>query len=153
MTKHKQAVHGLSRAFFDSDLVATRLMLFFSEMCWAVMLWWPGETFNRPTYYYMGEFAPEFVWAAAFTITAAVQLHIVAFELQETKLAKAFAIWNAALWVSAVGMMLASVYPPPAAIGAEISATLVAVWIAVRPAILCSIQRKVQHRMRGCHAR
>ncbi|MBX9836246.1 MAG: hypothetical protein K2X65_08735 [Burkholderiaceae bacterium] len=153
MTKHQQAVRGLSRAFFDSDLVATRLMLFVGELAWAVMLWWPGDTFARPTYDYMGQFANETLWAIAFTATALAQLHIVAFELHDSHGARAFAWWNAALWCGAVGMMLASVYPPPAAIGMEIAGALGACWIAVRPLILMAINRKVQKQTReDCHA-
>ena len=152
MTRHQHALRGLSKAFFDSDLVATRLMLFIGELCWAIMLWWPGDTFSRPTYGHMGALAPEFVWAAAFTITAAIQLHIVAFELQELPMSKSFAIWNAALWVTAVGMMIASVYPPPAGIGAEIAAALAASWIAIRPAFLAMIDRKIHRKARAYHA-
>lgn len=153
MTKHQQAVRGLSRAFFDSDLVATRLMLFMGELSWAVMLWWPGDTFDRPTYGHMSHLANELVWAAAFTITAFMQLHIVAFELHDSKRAQVFAWWNAAIWCSAVSMMLASVYPPPAAIGMEIAGMLGACWIAIRPTILKAINRKVRKQTRGdCHA-
>ncbi len=153
MTKHQQAVRGLSRAFFDSDLVATRLMLFVGELAWAVMLWWPGDTFSRPTYDHMGQLANELWWAIAFTCTAIAQLHIVAFELHDSKGAKVFAWWNATLWCGAVMMMLASVYPPPAAIGMEIAGMLGALWIAIRPLILTAIDRKVQKTARkGCHA-
>ena len=153
MTKHQQAVRGLSRAFFDSDLVATRLMLFVGELAWAVMLWWPGDTFARPTYDYMGHLANETLWAIAFTGTALMQLHIVAFELHDSARARVFAVWNAALWCGAVGMMLASVYPPPAAIGMEIAGMLGACWIAIRPLILEAIDRKVQKQNRkDCHA-
>ena len=153
MTKHQQAVRGLSRAFFDSDLVATRLMLFMGELAWAVMLWWPGDTFARPTYGHMGHLANETLWAIAFTATALAQLHIVAFELHDSHGARAFAWWNAALWCCAVLMMLASVCPPPAAIGMEIAGMLGACWIAVRPPILAAINRKVQKQTReDCHA-
>lgn len=129
-------VSGLSRAFFDSDLIAARLILFIGEVAWAVMLWWPGDTFARPTYGAMGKVAPELVWALAFSVSAVLQLRIVVFEQQHTTAAHIFAAWNALLWCSVVGMMLHSVYPPPAAIGAEIASACAAVWIAVRPFIL-----------------
>ena len=152
MTHNQRALHGLSKAFFDSDLVATRLMLFVGELFWAIMLWWPGDTFTRPTYEMMAELACEHTWAIAFTITAILQFYIVALELQDSKLAKHFAVWNAVLWVATVTMMLASVYPPPAAIGMEIAGALAAVWIATRPLVLsfidhrcAKIQKEVQH--------
>ena len=48
MTKQK-LLQGLSRALWDSDMVATRVSLAIGEFLWAVMLLWPGETFDRPT--------------------------------------------------------------------------------------------------------
>lgn len=59
-------VSGISRALFDSDLIATRLALFLTEALWSIMLFWPGDTFARPTYSWMGAVAPEPVWALAF---------------------------------------------------------------------------------------
>lgn len=54
-----RAICGMSRALFDSDLIATRLALFIAEALWATMLFWPGDTFERPTYSAMGVIAPE----------------------------------------------------------------------------------------------
>ena len=145
-------ISGMSRAIFESDLVAARLMLFMGELCWAIMLWWPGDTFLRPTYDHMGQVTGELIWATAFTITAALQLYIVLFELYDRPAARLFAWWNAALWVSVVLLMLASVYPPPAAIGMEISGMVGACWIAVRPRILAAIDYKVKIRIGAAHA-
>ena len=133
---NKRLVHGMSKAIFDSDLVATRLGLFLGELLWAVMLLWPGDTFDRPTYSQMGEIAPEIAWAFAFLVSAFLQIGIVIYEQFHTTWAKCFAIWNALLWSCAIVLMLLGVYPPPAAIGGEIALTVSAVWIAVRPIIL-----------------
>ena len=131
-----RAISGMSRALFDSDLIATRLALFIAEALWAVMLFWPGDTFERPTYSAMGVVAPELVWACAFGISAVLQISIVVYQQCSRPWAHLFAAWNAALWLAAVVLMIAGVYPPPAAIGGEIALTVSAVWIAVRPAIL-----------------
>ncbi len=40
-------ITSLSRALWDSDLIATRITLFFGEMLWAVMLLWSGDTFSQ----------------------------------------------------------------------------------------------------------
>ena len=128
-----QALRGMSRALFDSDLIATRLALFLAEAMWAVMLWWPGDTFARPAYSEMGLLASEWVWACAFSLSAVCQLAIVLYEQCNHLWARVFAVWNASLWLSAVVCMLMGVYPPPAAIGGEIALTVSAVWIAVRP--------------------
>ena len=68
-----RALHGMSRALFDSDLIASRLALFIAETLWAIMLFWPGGTFDRPTYSEMAKVAPELVWATAFGISAVLQ--------------------------------------------------------------------------------
>lgn len=129
----KKAIDGMSRALFDSDLIATRLALFLAEALWAIMLFWPGSTFDRPTYSEMAKLAPELVWATAFGISAVLQLSIVLYQQCAAMWARVFAVWNAALWLAAVVLMIAGVYPPPAAIGGEIALTVSALWIAVRP--------------------
>ena len=132
---------GMSRAIFDSDLIATRLALFLAESCWTIMLFWPGDTFARPTYGLMGAVANEAVWALAFGVSAILQLGIVVYAQCRAPWARVFAAWNAFLWVGTVGLMLASVYPPPAAIGGELALAVSALWIAVRPAILARGER------------
>lgn len=135
-------VSGMSRALFDSDLIATRLALFLAEALWAIMLFWPGDTFARPTYSWMGDVAPEPVWALAFAASAVCQLSIVIYEQQDKAWAHVFAVWNALLWWSAIVLMLAGVYPPPAAIGGEAALAVSALWIAVRPLIISRGERK-----------
>ena len=129
-------VSGMSRALFDSDLIATRLTLFIAEFLWATMIFWPGDTFTRPTYHDMSKVAPELVWGVVFGVTAILQLRIIIFDLCKTAFARWFAVWNAALWAAAIGLMLHSVQPPPAAIGGEMAMGIAALWIAVRPFIL-----------------
>ena len=130
------ALHGMSRALFDSDLIASRLALFLAEALWAVMLFWPGDTFDRPTYSEMAKVAPELVWATAFGISAVLQICIVIYQQCHKPWAHAFACWNALLWGASVVLMLKGVYPPPAAIGGEVALAVSALWIAIRPAIL-----------------
>ena len=133
MTK---ALDGMSCALFDSDLIATRLALFLAEALWAIMLFWPGDTFERPAYSEMAKVAPELFWATAFGISAVLQICIVIYRQCHKPWAHAFACWNAALWCASVGLMFVGVYPPPAAIGGEVALTVSALWIAIRPAIL-----------------
>ena len=131
-----RALHGMSRALFDSDLIASRLALFLAEALWAIMLFWPGGTFDRPTYSEMSKVAPELVWATAFGISAVLQICIVIYQQCGRTWAHVFACCNAGLWCASVGLMLAGVYPPPAAIGGEVALAVSALWIAIRPAIL-----------------
>ena len=131
----------VAAAIFDSDLIATRLLLAFAEFLWAVMLFWPGDTFGRPTYALMAALAPENVWACAFGVTSYLQLYIVLNGRQHTLWAHYFALWNSLLWSYVVGSMLLSVYPPPAAIAGEISLMTAAAWVWVRPMILLHYAR------------
>ena len=131
-----KALDGMSRALFDSDLIASRLALSLAEALWAIMLFWPGDTFGRPTYSEMAKLAPELVWATAFGVSAVLQICIVIYRQCEHTWAQLFACWNAALWCGSVVLMLKGVYPPPAAIGGEVALAVSALWIAIRPSIL-----------------
>ena len=35
---------------FETDLIGTRFTLGLAELIWAFTLFWPGNTFDRPTY-------------------------------------------------------------------------------------------------------
>jgi len=129
-------VNNLSKALWDSDLIASRISLALSEFFWAVMLLWPGDTFTRPTYALMHKAANEEVWGILFLASAVTQMSIVLMDDMHSRFARYFAGWNAALWTYVVTSMLISVQPPPAAIGGEIALALIAVWIWARPNIL-----------------
>lgn len=142
-------LRSLSRALWDSDLIASRLTLFMGEAAWAFMLFWPGDTFGRPTYDAMAHVASEEVWALIFAASAATQFHIVLAEDFHSRFARCFAAWNALLWVYVVAGMLVSVYPPPAAIGMEISGAVLAFWIFARPYALASIYGRAHAKVGG----
>lgn len=134
-------VDPLTRAIFDSDLISTRLTLALAELCWCLMLLWPGDTFNRPTYTLMEQFAPEWVWTLIFGLTAALQFTVVLRADFHAPWARVFATWNAGLSCFTVGSMLLSVYPPPAAVASAVSLAVAALWIWARPLL---IERGVQ---------
>jgi hypothetical protein len=149
----QQFWRNASKAAFDSDLIATRMTLAMAELLWAVMLFWPGDTFARPTYEIMGELSPEIAWACAFLFSGIVQAKLALSANRDTVFAHAFGVWNAGLWLVTVTAMLLAVYPPPAAIGGEIALALAAIWVAVRPFILAYLHRKCQGLLtKGCHA-
>lgn len=135
-------INPLAEAMFHSDLIASRLTLFLAEVCWAVMLWWPGDTFIRPTYDGMAWLMNESLWAMVFTVSALIQISIVILQSYDTRFGRNFAGFNALLWVYCTASMLMSVYPPPAAIGGEIAITCSALWICFRPIIVECWERK-----------
>lgn len=134
---NKRIVSSLSRALFDTKMVTARIMLALSEFLWGALLLWPGDTFGRPTYHYMSTVMPEVCWGMVFFATGFVQMAIVVSEEFHSPIARYFAAYNAVLWVYIVGSMLCSVYPPPAAISAEIVMAAAAAWIWFRPILLC----------------
>lgn len=133
---------SVSVALWDSELISSRIILGMGELFWAIMLFWNGDTFSRPTYSHMAEIMAENYWAILFLISAILQIYIVISSRFHTSFARCFAFWNMILWVYTVISMLLSVYPPPAAIGGEIAIAIAAVWIWIRPYILVEGYRR-----------
>ena len=143
MTKQK-LLQGLSRALWDSDMVATRVSLAIGEFLWAVMLLWPGETFDRKTYHVMSLVMSEAAWGFVLLLSAATQITIVMCEEYHSLAARLFAGWNAVLWWFLVMSMLLSVSPPPAAIGGEAALSFAALWVWLRPYVLKDMYDRVE---------
>ena len=129
-------VPNVSRALFDSDFVATRLILAVAELLWAMMLFWPGDTFDRPTYTALANVASETVWAFIFLTSGVLQSCVVMYNKYGKPWAQVFANWNAVLWVFVVSASITSVHPPPAAMGGEIALAMAAVCVWLRPLIM-----------------
>lgn len=140
-----QIIPAISKALFDTDLIATRLTLALAELIWAILLAWPGNTFDRPTYHIMAGMLPEDYWAFIFLVSAVVQFHIVIQYQFESMFAHLFALWNASIWTLVVASMFISVYPLPAAIAGEIALAASAVWVCVRPYIVMEGVRRVRY--------
>ena len=142
MTKapHGKLVTNLSKALWDSDLIASRLTLAMSEFFWAVMLLlWGGshDLFSRPTYKQMAAIMPAEAWGLLLLLSAAIQVSILLQDDLHSRFARYFAGFNAVTWVY-IGVLspLISIYPPPAAMGGEFALAVTATWIWVRPYIL-----------------
>ena len=134
----------ISRVFWDTDLVASRLTLSLSSFFWAIMLFWPGPSFDRDVYYQMGTILSENMWGFIFLVTSVIQFMIIATGNYYSIVPRVFAGYHAALWIYIVLSMLLSVYPPPAAIGGEIALACSALWIWARPYFLASGCRYVR---------
>jgi len=144
MTRNQRYLGAISRAIFDTDLTGVRLCLALSEFLWAIMLLWIGDTFGRPTYLGMSHVMREEGWALLFLVSGTIQISIVMQDDYHSRFARYFAGYNAVLWTFVVTSMLMSIYPPPAAISAEITMALVATWIWVRPYILAEGYRRAR---------
>ena len=144
MTPPHKLLQGLSRALWDSDLVATRISLAIGEMAWAIMLLWPGDTFGRPTYLMMSHTMTEEAWGFLLLLSAATQITIVMCDEYHHWFSRLFAAWNGMLWAFLVLSMMLSVSPPPAAIGGEIAMAMAACWVWLRPALLRGVYEKAE---------
>jgi hypothetical protein len=129
-------LHSATRALFDSDLVASRLIIALAEWFWFALLVWPGDTMARPTYHVMSHVMTENAWAFVFLMSAVMQTTIVLTQSYHTLFARMFSGFNAALWLFVVISMLLSVTPPPAAISGEIALAFASIWIWLRPHII-----------------
>lgn len=125
-----------SYMIFRTDLIGTRFTLGLAELIWAFTLFWPGNTFDRPTYEVMSHIVNEEAWGLIFLLSGVTQMTIALHGNVDHWFSRIFAGWNAALWVYIVISMYFSVYPPPAAISGETALALASVWIWVRPFIL-----------------
>lgn len=117
---------------FGIDMEGTRFTLALAAIIWSIMLFWTGDTFSRPTYTYMAAIADELTWATLFGFQGLCALYSLLSEKKNQFLLNADALLGCLLWSGSCIAMLASVYPPPAAISAEIAATFSSWWILVR---------------------
>lgn len=119
-----------------SDTTPTRFMLALSASAWAIMLAWPGNTFERPAYRYMADLGGQYaeakwcllwalhatgMWWRLFTATPrpmwSLIIHSLGLLLFST---------------SAIAIFLTLTYPIPAAIASDIAMALAAAWVLVR---------------------
>lgn len=119
-----------------ADLTLLRLLIAMSSLFWSIMLFWPGDTFARPTYEYMSKIAKEEYWATAFAIHFTVSIVSLAFKQMRYLSVLGEGVLGSLIWTSSCLLMLLSVYPPPAAISAEIATALASWWIIVRYPII-----------------
>ncbi len=117
---------------WGSDLIASRFFLALASLMWAFLLFWPGDTFTRPTYTLMGKFGGEWTWAFLFLIQGGLALYSLLYKSRNRILLIGDGVLGCFLWTGSCVAMLLSVYPPPAAISAEIIAAFMSWWILVR---------------------
>lgn len=122
----------LIKIAFYSDLHGTRFLLTIAEALWAITLFAPGETFDRPTYRVMSEIMSENAWALVFLFSAVTQFSILIRMDYHSRFSTYFAGWNSVLWWFVVVSMHLSVTPPPAAVSGELALAIGAAWVWIR---------------------
>lgn len=117
---------------FGIDMEGTRFTLTLAACLWSVMLFWSGDTFDRQTYSVMASIAGELTWATLFGLQGICAFYSLLAEKKNRFLFIFDAVLGCLLWSSSCIAMLMSVYPPPAAIGAEIAAAFSSWLVLVR---------------------
>ena len=115
-----------------SDLLCTRFTLGLSELLWAITLFWPGNTFGRPTYHAMAATGlSEEMWGVIWLVTGFTQMYILFSGRHHTQFAVAFAGFNAILWWFVILGCYVSVHAP-AAMSGEVALCIAASWVYIR---------------------
>jgi hypothetical protein len=136
MTLKQKTVNAFSRTLFDTELIMLRILLGLSELFWAILLLWPGNSFAQPYYAHLNKYIDETQLAAIFIVFAVIQFFIIFTEKFHTKFSHGFAFLSAVLWCVTILSIFFAVYPPPSQIGGEIVLMFGAIWIWLRPIIL-----------------
>lgn len=127
--RNKRRVLMFWQKLLDADLWPARFYIALSSIVWSILLFWPGDTFGRPTYTIMSHIASEMVWATMFGIVGICGLITLYFDIRNRVALFFDAAFSCVLWTSSCAAMLMSVYPVPAAISAEITTAMLSWWI------------------------
>lgn len=116
-----------------SDTTPTRFMLAIAATCWSVLLAWPGNTFERPVYFWMSQIGPEWSWALFWAIHAAGMWWRTFATTPRPRFALAINSLGVLLFTgAAVSIFLTLTYPLPAAIAADVVFAMASFWVLVR---------------------
>ena len=126
------AVYNMHRIFWKGDTEVFRMFMALASLTWSFLLFWPGDTFARPTYKLMAEFGTEHVWAVLFLIQGLAGLFSLLYNCKKICILVLDSILGCILWTGSCVAMLLSVYPPPAAISAEIIVAWFSWWLLIR---------------------
>lgn len=127
--KHRTILHIIAHPTM-SELRIGQSLSFMSAVMWVICLLWPGETMQRPTYHVMSAFGDDVSWAIVFILVSLLQgTRLLVASSVPRKLASVINGVVAFIWVFTSISMIASVYPPPAAIAGEIVVTIASVWV------------------------
>ena len=130
-------IRRTAAALFNTPIGGTRFILGLAELIWAFSLFWPGDTFNRETYYIMSEIFGESTWATLFLFSGSTQIWLVINNhMDDHWFSRVFSLWNSIFWCIVVASIYLSISPPPAAISGETALAIGSLWIWLRPLII-----------------
>jgi hypothetical protein len=119
-----------------SDTTPTRFMLALAATGWALLLIWPGDTFERPVYRFMkmiGGDNAEAKWCIAWAAHAGGMWWRIFSSVPRPGWALAVHTLGVILFTSsAISIFLTLTYPLPAAVAPDFVLALAAFWVLVR---------------------
>lgn len=119
-----------------SDTTPTRFMIALAATCWALLLLYPGDTFDRPVYRYMREVVGDYAeakWCIAWAIHASGMWWRVFSSTPRPRWSLAIHTLGVLLFTSSsISIFLTLTSPLPAAIAPDIVLSLAAFWVLVR---------------------
>jgi len=136
--------YGFGRVFLPrlwsliahSDTTPTRFMLAITASMWAILLAWPGDTSERPTYAYMVSIAgnhAELKWCTLWALHAGGMWWRIFSSTPSASWALAIHTLGLALFSSAaIGVAMTITPPVPAATAPDFVLALAAFWVLVR---------------------
>lgn len=119
------------------DLSMAKLILSLASILWALLLFWPGDTFGptRTTYSLMAHWMSEMTWGALFLVHGVLSFWAILWCRNDAWLVIGDCVLGALLWTCSCSLMMFAYLPnnpPPAAISAEIILAILSWWFLIR---------------------
>lgn len=140
MKQRRNIPSRIGHIMWRSDLEATRLLLAFGSILWAVLLFWPGALFTpeRTTYVVMAKLASEEVWGALFLLQGSVMVYSLLWGYKSRLSFIVDALLGCVLWTASTAACFIAhfhtfaSYQPPAAMSYEVMGAIASWWCLVR---------------------
>lgn len=126
---------NLKRILLNGDLSLIKIALATASMMWAIMLYAPGQTFERQTYSVMLHTMSEMKWAGFFLLHSIISGWAILWQRTDAWLVIGDNVLGSLLWTGSCYMMIVAFAPTdplPAATGANIVLAIFSWWCLVR---------------------
>lgn len=125
---------NVHRVFWLTDVTPAVVISALTSLLWSLMLFFPGNTFDRPMYANMARVMSEEVWATLFLAFGLVRCyHLLVGRVGRTTLW--YQIFNgcaAFFWAYVAITVTFSVYPPVAAAAGTDVVAIASLWVFLR---------------------
>ena len=116
----------------NQDYDDAHIFLVSSSYLWSIMLFLPGTTFDKQTYFLMSQLANEYVWGSAFLIYALAGSALLTFNSPNKYLTYFDAVFGFLLWSITAACVFFSTSQAPAAAAPHIVGSFISWWILIK---------------------